>query len=198
MPVEIQDELEQLMEEVMVFASTVRHLVKVTPATKGLSLPAHSVLRLLREQPGLTVPQVSRQRGTSRQNSQVLVDRLADAGLAEYFVNPDHERSERLQLTPAGIRALSTANQQQAARLAELVPHVTEEELRSCSEVLGRIRVRLGGRKQVRPQLIRRVRKGRTELQTSASVSIDPSPVESTEEAPVEASSPEALPFNLL
>ena len=198
MSIEIQDELEQLLEDVIATGSMLRHSSLPAANDNGLSLSAHSVLRLLRQQPGLTVPQLSRERGTSRQNSRVLVDRLAGMGWVEYLANPDHERSERLQLTSTGSRALNAANQAQSARLAELLPHVTEDELRSCSELLGRIRARFGGKKAARTGSVRSARKDRTKFEASAPHTNDPSLVASTEPAPAEASPPEALPFNLL
>src|SRR5207247_10216928 len=54
-----------------------------------------SVLRALSEHGAHTVPQIARLRDTSRQNIQILVNRLASQGLVEFSSNPDR-KSTRL------------------------------------------------------------------------------------------------------
>ncbi len=140
---DITDELELLFAEVTALAGCLRASVRQTHAPQGLSLAGHSVLRLLEEQEAMTVPQLARRRGTSRQSLQVMVDRLAEAGWVEPMANPDHQRSERLRLTPAGGRLLQTANEQQAAWLARLLPHISEQALRTSINQLRLIHTRL-------------------------------------------------------
>jgi len=82
---------------------------------------------------------LARLRGTSRQNMQVLVDRLAHHGWVEYVVNPDHQRSERVRLTGTGEQTLRSTNQRHATRLAALLPHVSERSLRTCIGQLQRL-----------------------------------------------------------
>jgi DNA-binding MarR family transcriptional regulator len=62
------------------------------------------------ENNSLTVPQIARRLGVTRQNTQRVASELVDAGLAEFTANPDHKTSPLLQLTPAGREALNRLN----------------------------------------------------------------------------------------
>lgn len=59
----------------------------------------------------LTVPQVARRLGVSRQNEQRVVNDLIQAGLAEIVANPDHKTSPLVRLTAAGERSLDAINE---------------------------------------------------------------------------------------
>lgn len=197
-PAAIEDELEQLFEAVLAIGASLRQSRRVDPRAQGLSLPALGVMKLLHRHDGLTVPQIARQRGTSRQNIQVLVDRLAEAGLVEYVANPDHQRSERLKLTSAGRRSHTSAIHRQATWLAELLPQVTEEELRSCIGLLGRIREKLGGRKQAGARPVKRISKKRSKEKLPPPVQRVEPVVESAPEELPDDSPPAEFPVNLL
>src|ERR1700691_433139 len=59
-----------------------------------------------------TVPQIARRLGYARQSVQRVVDILAMDGVAEYFPNPDHQRSPLVRLTAEGgtqLRKLTAA-----------------------------------------------------------------------------------------
>jgi DNA-binding MarR family transcriptional regulator len=58
----------------------------------------------------LTVPQIARRLGTSRQNVQRVTNDLIDADLVELAANPDHRTSPLVQLTAAGERTLAAIN----------------------------------------------------------------------------------------
>jgi DNA-binding MarR family transcriptional regulator len=58
----------------------------------------------------LTVPQIARRLGVSRQNEQRVVGDLVDAGLAELIPNPDHKTSPLARLTADGEQALRSIN----------------------------------------------------------------------------------------
>ncbi len=60
----------------------------------------------------LTVPQISRRIGLSRQNIQRLVDVLEVDGLVEYKINPDHKRAKLVSVTLKG--------QQQSAAIRQV------------------------------------------------------------------------------
>lgn len=197
MPVEIEDELGELLEVVLSIATGLRQARHVVPKTGGLSLPALGVLKLLNLQPGLTVPQLARHRGTTRQNIQVLVDRLANVGWVESIANPDHKRSGRLRLTSTGHEALLSVNQRQAGWLAEMLPSVTGEELRDCNALLQRVQATLG------VQRAHELNAGGRKPKSRASAKPSKSPAmverqEGLENSIPDASPPEALPVNLL
>jgi DNA-binding MarR family transcriptional regulator len=58
----------------------------------------------------LTVPQIARRLGVSRQNIQRLTNELVDEGLATLGHNPDHKSSPIVNLTPTGQAVLERIN----------------------------------------------------------------------------------------
>lgn len=59
----------------------------------------------------LTVPQIARRLGMSRQNVQRIANDLVGQALARYADNPDHKSSPHLALTAAGRAVLSTLSE---------------------------------------------------------------------------------------
>ena len=135
----------ELAEEVLACAALLRRGERVAGRSPQLSLSQQAVLRFVQAHPGLTVPQLARRRGNSRQNIQGLVDRLVQAGLLEPAANPDHRRSACLQLTEAGRRRLGRAARAGLPGLSELAATVAEEDLRTGLGLLRSLRTRLGG-----------------------------------------------------
>lgn len=188
----VRDTLEMLLDEVTALGSS---LYRAGRRVKGLSPTARSALLRLAGEP-LTVPQLARQRGVSRQSMQVLVDRLAGAGLVEYAANPDHQRSERVVMTAAGREALGLANRRHAAWLAGLLPLTNEPALHAAIAQLREIRAQLQGsplqpaRTPVRTPARPRPRSRQTPIAPSNQGDIEP--------AAPEIGSLESLPVNLL
>ena len=194
----LSDQLRRMFDEITAVAVCLRQSTAVAHGSRGLSPAARAVLELLERQQSLTVPQLARRRGTSRQNLQVLVDRLIGAGLVEGVANPDHRRSERLRLTSAGKRSLNAANRRRAGLLGQLAPHLTVEEVRPCVEVLQRVRNQLGVRKRVGSAVGDEVsRPGLQDKAAAARPAVKRS-VEPVQEPTVDASPPEELPVSLL
>ena len=198
MPNGIDDELEETLDEILAAAALLRKAAHAAPRSRRPSVPATGVLALLQRRPGLTVPQLARQRGTSRQNIQVLVDRLSEAGHVQHVANPDHVRSERLQLTPAGKRSLTAANAHRTVLLGKLVPHVTGQELRTCLSVMKRLREHLGSQEIASGVPITETKRRSRQGGTSASTAAPNPPAQQDDEPPVEVWSPTELPVNLL
>src|SRR6184192_1276169 len=92
------ERLEALFEEVRLLAKRLRLPGNSTEPGDAVGAGEISVLRALSEQGTQTVPQIARLRGTSRQNIQILVNRLASQGLVEFSSNPAHKRSELVNL----------------------------------------------------------------------------------------------------
>jgi DNA-binding MarR family transcriptional regulator len=81
----------------------------------------------------LTVPQIARRLGVSRQNVQRVANDLAANGMAAFGQNPDHKSSPLLELTPAGRSALDRVNAAAAGYNQALLDRLTEpgiDELR--------------------------------------------------------------------
>ncbi|MGC1519906.1 MAG: MarR family transcriptional regulator [Steroidobacteraceae bacterium] len=83
-----------------------------------------SILAIIDRNPGLSQSRVCAALGIKRANLVAVIDELESAGLVRRDSAPNDRRSNRLQLTPAGQRALRSALQGQAeheARIARLL-----------------------------------------------------------------------------
>src|SRR5215471_1342535 len=90
----LQERLEALLVEVNGLANRLK-------ADSRAALPSASraALQLLQRHGPQTVPQIARARFSSRQNIQILINRLQQEGLVEIISNPQHKRSALVRLT---------------------------------------------------------------------------------------------------
>jgi DNA-binding MarR family transcriptional regulator len=102
-----------------------------------------SVLHVLAEHGPQTVPQIARLRGTSRQNIQILVNRLETDGCVELSSNPAHKRSGLVQLTGPGRDLFGRAAEQEDRFLAGLAGRVSAGEVASATSLLHQFRLML-------------------------------------------------------
>src|SRR5947208_10000013 len=72
-------------------------------------IAARSILHLLDQEGAQTVPALAESRSSSRQNVQIIVDRLQRMGWVEFHDNPRHKRSRLVQLTEDGRQALANS-----------------------------------------------------------------------------------------
>src|SRR5262249_39699508 len=68
----------------------------------------------------LTVPQIARRMGLTRQAVQASVNRLRSEGLVETRENLDHRRSPLIRLTPLGRQKYEALNRRQIRWINEL------------------------------------------------------------------------------
>ncbi len=101
------------------------------------------VIRLLDENGPASVPQLGRLRNTSRQNTQVLINRLVKEGLVELIDNPVHKRSPLVRLTETGRLLPSKARAAEAEMLERLAGIISAEELETATAVLAALRKKL-------------------------------------------------------
>ena len=79
----------------------------------GRALSAQrQVLQALALRGPQTVPVLAKNRTTSRQNIQIVVNKLSQLKLVESVPNPVHRRSKLIQLTPMGQQFLDQAEEQ--------------------------------------------------------------------------------------
>lgn len=79
----------------------------------GRALSAQrQVLQALALRGPQTVPVLAKNRTTSRQNIQIVVNKLSQLNLVESVPNPAHRRSKLIQLTPMGRQFLEQAEEQ--------------------------------------------------------------------------------------
>ncbi len=113
----------------------------------GMTGSAWQVLAAVLRDP-LSVAEVAREIGVTRQSVQRIADLLVAGGLAEYQPNPRHRRAKLLSPTPAGreaVRRIAPAHAEYAARLAgEMGVNAMEDALaaiRRLSEALEALRL---------------------------------------------------------
>lgn len=146
----IRDELEVLFEETVDLANYLKRKARQTHRGERLSPSGRILLHSLQLNGPQTVPALAHIRSTSRQNIQVLVDRLAADGYVEFVANPGHRRSDFVQLTGAGQTMLTSANKRESGLLEMLLPHTTEAEVQSAAELLRKLRLLMGGERKRR------------------------------------------------
>jgi DNA-binding MarR family transcriptional regulator len=113
-------------------------------AAAGLTAARWQVLGALSlaERP-LTVPQIARRMGLTRQSVHATVGRLVAAGLLELAPNADHRRSQLVAMTPAGRGAYQALDRRQAVWGSELAGGLERRELETTARVLGTLCRRL-------------------------------------------------------
>lgn len=75
----------------------------------GLSVQQYGTLLCVRKDPGLTVAEVGRVVGTTRQSANELITGMERAGLVERRPNPKDRRTQQVHLTDGGRRRLAEA-----------------------------------------------------------------------------------------
>ncbi len=137
----LQDRLEALLVEVNGLANR----LKATDPRVAIPSASRAALQVLQRYGPQTVPQIARARFSSRQNIQILVNRLKEEGLVELMANPDHKRSVLVRLTHRGQAAIAEATEEESKLSNELLPKFSQMELSSAAEVLSKLRKLLDG-----------------------------------------------------
>jgi DNA-binding MarR family transcriptional regulator len=89
----------------------------------------------LAERP-LTVPQIARRMGLTRQSVHATTQRLVRDGLVELAPNADHRRSPLVLLTEPGGARYTAIDRRQAAWVNRLAGGIGREELQTTARVL--------------------------------------------------------------
>jgi DNA-binding MarR family transcriptional regulator len=113
-------------------------------ADEGLTSARWQVLGAiaLAERP-LTVPQIARRMGLTRQSVHASVGRLAADGLVEWGPNADHRRSRLVHLTERGTARYAALDRRQIAWVHGLSEGMETPQLQAAAEVLDELCRRL-------------------------------------------------------
>jgi DNA-binding MarR family transcriptional regulator len=116
----------------------------VLAADEGLTSARWQVLGAvaLAERP-LTVPQIARRMGLTRQSVHVTVRRLVDDGLLELAPNTDHRRSQHVRLTDDGGAAYAAMHERQVAWVNRLADGINRTDLEVAARTLAELCARL-------------------------------------------------------
>ncbi len=87
----------------------------------------------------LTVAQIGRRMGVSRQNVQRIANDLEDLGFVTFEDNPDHKRSRNIVLTPASVATLEKLDAVQGHWANVMAETMREADLRRAVEVIAMI-----------------------------------------------------------
>lgn len=91
----------------------------------------------------LTVPQVARRMGLTRQSVHTTVNRLLADRLVELVPNADHRRSQLVRLTELGEARYTAIDEKQADWVNQLAAGLRRPELVTTARVLGELCKRL-------------------------------------------------------
>jgi DNA-binding MarR family transcriptional regulator len=112
----------------------------VLGADEGLTSARWQVLGAiaLADRP-LTVPQIARRMGLTRQSVHATVRRLAADELVELAPNADHRRSQLVRLTGLGKRRCAAVDERRAAWVNRLAHGIDRSELEIAARVLSEL-----------------------------------------------------------
>jgi DNA-binding MarR family transcriptional regulator len=91
----------------------------------------------------LTVPQIARRMGLTRQSVQASVNRLRADELLDAEPNPDHGRSPLIRLTASGRARYAALERRQVKWINEIAEGIAVDDLVTASRVLARLSERL-------------------------------------------------------
>ena len=91
----------------------------------------------------MTVAQVGRRMGISRQAVQRVANDLQATGFLDFSSNPDHKRAPLLALSAKAKRSLKHVGEVQAAWANALVEGLDSEQLATTAEMLRELQVRI-------------------------------------------------------
>jgi DNA-binding MarR family transcriptional regulator len=113
-------------------------------ASEGLTSARWQVMGAiaLAERP-LTVPQIARRMGLTRQSVHATVKRLLADGLVELVPNSDHRRSQLARLTELGKERYAALHRRQARWVNRLADGIGRSELDATARVLEELSARL-------------------------------------------------------
>jgi DNA-binding MarR family transcriptional regulator len=106
-------------------------------ASEGLTSARWQVLGAiaLADRP-LTVPQIARRMGLTRQSVHATVNHLLEDGLVELTPNADHRRSRLVRLTELGNARYAAMDERQAGWVNGLAEGIDRSDLESAARVL--------------------------------------------------------------
>ncbi len=94
------------------------------------------VLEMLEEDGAMTVPQMARQKGLTRQHFQTKVDALLQRGLVASQPNPAHARSVLIELTPEGRAVSAEMRRREQAELTRALADLDAARIEQADRLL--------------------------------------------------------------
>jgi DNA-binding MarR family transcriptional regulator len=101
-----------------------------------MTVPLRAVLELVLDRGAMTVPQIAREFGVTRQSVQALIDTGATRGLLALRDNPQHRRSRLVTATEYGRRTFTGLHRRELVNLDRVTADLDADELERCARVL--------------------------------------------------------------
>jgi len=137
---EAAEKLNSLFGEINTLATQCKQGRPLFQDDSHLAGGERGVLLILGRSHSQTVPEIARVRCTSRQNIQIVVNRLKEEGLVELVSNPTHKRSARVCLTEQGRRLFQQIELSEAKLLNDVLVDLSQDELVSATKCLRKLR----------------------------------------------------------
>jgi DNA-binding MarR family transcriptional regulator len=97
------------------------------------------------DQGPLSVAQIARNMGLTRQTVQRLANEMKVGQFIEYAPNPDHRRAKLVRLTKKGRRVMKILKQRQIRWADKIAAGVSTEEIEAVLGLIKKLRMRLDG-----------------------------------------------------
>ena len=134
------ESLAALFAEIRTLATRLKHGREPFQNQEDWPSGVRSILLILGRTGVQTVPEIARERSTSRQNIQIIVNRLKRAGLADLEINPAHKRSVLVRLTERGKVLLQHLEEAETTFQESVLAELSAEDLVSTTKCLRRVR----------------------------------------------------------
>ena len=126
----------QVLAQVRPLYQASERAVGRTLSGTDLTVPLRAVLELVLDRGAMTVPQLAREFGVTRQSVQALVDAGAARGLLGFEVNPQHRRSRLVAATEHGRHVFTEVHRRELAALGRVAADLDAADLARCARVL--------------------------------------------------------------
>jgi DNA-binding MarR family transcriptional regulator len=97
------------------------------------------------DQSPLSVAQIARNMGLTRQTVQRLANEMKMGQFIEYAPNPDHRRAKLVRLTKKGRRVMKILKERQIHGADKIAAGVSTEEIEAALGLIKKLRMRLDG-----------------------------------------------------
>jgi DNA-binding MarR family transcriptional regulator len=135
----MQELLLEILSAFFLLRAVGKRMGAVTAADGGY----WGMLRSLKVEGALTVPQIARSRPVSRQHIQKLANEMIEDGVIELIDNPAHRRSKLLCLTAKGEVVFQEINERIAQKAEGLAQDMNTAELQASIRVLRQLSEKL-------------------------------------------------------
>ena len=139
-------ELKSLLEQVQILANQIKKSAFVLDDPQQPLVVGRAVLETLELNGPQTVPAIAERRNSSRQNVQIVVNRLQRLGFVEFVSNPAHRKSGLVRITQQGTAMLQNGVQHQSKLLEDLRQRVAEIDLEPTVRLLAQLQEALAHR----------------------------------------------------